>query len=254
MSTFDPTPQELLNHLLERQKADEAEQKIVFDNTPSDEKERVAIYLLDYCNSTGSPYDSELINENSADPVMAVYYQLRDLNCYCDPFCKPVWDYSSDSYEMVYDENDNFIHLTPFGLDCLKRGYVWDPNPSLKRLEIHLAREANKIAESALAEAKKANGTAEDAKKTVALLTSKVDEIVGKENERNQLAKKANDLSGEANKIAGENLGESKESNSLLRRAGIRSKEALIVQICQASIALCAFILSIIALCVKCSQ
>ena len=254
MSKFDPTPQEILNHLLERQKADEAEQKIVFDSTPSDEKERVAMYLLDYCNSTGSPYDSELINDNSADPVMAVYYQLRDLNCYCDRFCKPVWDYSSDSYEMVYDENDNFIYLSPRGLSYLNRGYVWDPKPSLKRLEIHLAKEANKIAESALAEAKKANVTAEDAKQSVALLTSKVDEIVGKEAERNQLVKKANDLSGEANKIAGEELGESKESNSFLKRAGIRSKEALIVQICQAAIALCSLVISIIALCVKCSQ
>ena len=254
MSKFDPTPQEILNHLLERQKADEAEQKIVFDSTPSDEKERVAMYLLDYCNSTGSPYDSELINDNSADPVMAVYYQLRDLDCYCDPFYKPVWDFSSDSYEMVYDENDNFIYLSPRGLSYLNRGYVWDPKPSLKRLEIHLAKEANKIAESALAEAKKANVTAEDAKQSVALLTSKVDEIVGKEAERNQLVKKANDLSGEANKIAGEELGESKESNSFLKRAGIRSKEALIVQICQAAIALCSLVISIIALCVKCSQ
>ena len=254
MSKFDPTPQEILNHLLERQKADEAEQKIVFDNTPSDEKERVAMYLLDFCNSTGSPYDSELMNDNSADPVMAVYYQLRDLDCYCDPFYKPVWDFSSDSYEMVYDENDNFIHLSPRGLSYLNRGYVWDPKPSLKRLEIHLAKEANKIAESALAEAKKANVTAEGAKQSVALLTSKVDEIVGKETERNQLVKKANDLSGEANKIAGEELGESKESNSFLKRAGIRSKEALIVQICQAAIALCSLVISIIALCVKCSQ
>ena len=164
--------------------------------------------------------------------------------------------------------NDNFIYLSPRGLSYLNRGYVWDPKPSLKRLEIHLAKEANKIAESALAEAKEANKiaesalaevkktnvTAEDAKQSVALLTSKVDEIVGKETERNQLVKKANDLSGEANKIAGEELGESKESNSFLKRAGIRSKEALIVQICQAAIALCSLVISIIALCVKCSQ
>ena len=260
MSKLDPSLHEILEHLQKKQKEYEEELKTEFNNTSSDERERVAMYLLDYCNSTGSPYDAELINDNSADPVMAVYYQLNNNHCYCDPYHKPVWDPSSDSYEIIEDNDDNFIHLSPFGLGCLKRGYVWDPNPSLKRLEIHLAQEANKIAESALEEAKKANATALEAKQTVALLTSKVDELSGKESERNQLIQKTNEIVDEGNEIAAQEVETSKEGNTISReanslssKAGNRSRIALFVQIGQALIALAALFLSIISICMTCS-
>lgn len=259
MSQYDPIPDDVLKNLLDRNIKEREEQQEIFDKTPSDEKERVAMYLLEYCDRTGERYNAELINDNPADPIMAVYYQLDDLGCYCDEHEHYLWDPSSDSYKRVIDENDDFFHLTPLGKDYLKKGYVWDSSPSLRRFELQLANEANTIAKESLSKADEANSISREAHSTATLVSSQFSELVAKESERNvqikelnKLTRKANEIADSAKDLSKDALEQAKEANRLSEKAGRKASRALIIHLFQALFTLGTLVVAIIALCKDC--